>query len=128
MGIMREVWNNDDKSFDGMMATIREKYLENPDENYRRCYLSNLKILAYDTCAAIMLGALCLSLGLVYNDLEDEAKKSEDLTDAVLADMFGLVYKTFNYAKLDFFWWDSIFSPTIDWNPYVITSMTNAFD
>lgn len=127
-GIVSEVWNNDDKSLGGMMATIREKFLENPDENYQRCYLSNLKILAFDACAAIMLGALCLGMSVVYDDLEDEAKKSEDLTDAILADTFGLVYKTFNYAKLDFFWWDSIFSPTIDWNPFMITSMTNAFD
>ena len=128
MGIVNEVWNNDDKSLGGMMATIREKFIENPDENYRRCYLSNLKILAFDACAAIMLGALCLGMSIVYDDLEDEAKKSEDLTDAILADTFGLVYKTFNYAKLDFFWWESIFSPTIDWNPFMITSTVNAID
>jgi hypothetical protein len=111
-----------------MMATIREKFLENPDENYQRCYLSNLKILAFDACAAILLGALCMGLRVVYDDLEDDAKKSEDLTDVILADAFGLFYKTFNYAKLDFFWWDSIFRPTIDWNPFMVTSMTNAFE
>ena len=124
-GIMREVWNNDDKSLGGMMTTIREKFIENPDENYRRCYVSNLKVLAYDMCMAIMLGALCLAMSMVYDDLEDEALKSEDLTDVILADAFGLVYKTFNYAKLDFFWWDSIFSPTIDWNPFMLSSLTN---
>lgn len=126
MGIAKEVWNNDDKSLGGMMTTIREKFINNPDENYRRCYVQNLRILAFDACAAIMLGALCLGLSIVYDDLEDEAKKSEDLTDAILADMFGLVYKTFNYAKLDFFWWDSIFSPTIDWNPFAFSYLTNA--
>jgi hypothetical protein len=73
-----------------------------------------------------MLGALCLGLSIVYDDLEDESKKSEDLTDAILADMFGLVYKTFNYAKLDFFWWDSILSPTIDWNPFAFSYLTSA--
>jgi hypothetical protein len=128
MGIMSEVWNNDDKSLGGMMATIREKFIENPDENYRRCYVSNLKILAYDACMAIMLGALCLGMSIMYEDLEDEAKKSEDLTDVILADTFGLVYKTFNYAKLDFFWWDSIFSPTIDWNPFMLSSLTNTIE
>lgn len=126
MGIAKEVWNNDDKSLGGMMTTIREKYINNPDENYRRCYIQNLKILAFDTCAAVMLGALCLGLSLIYNDLDDEAKKSEDLTDAILADVFGLVYRTFNYAKLDFFWWESIFSPTIDWNPFAFSYLTNA--
>lgn len=128
VGIMSEVWNNDDKSLGGMMATIREKFIENPDENYRRCYVSNLKILAYDACMAIMLGALCLGMSIMYEDLEDEAKKSEDLTDVILADTFGLVYKTFNYAKLDFFWWDSIFSPTIDWNPFMLSSLTNTIE
>ena len=127
-GIARELWNSDDKTLGGMMSTIREKFINNPDENYRRCYITNLKTLAFDACAAIMLGALCLSLGIVYDDLEDEAKKSEDLTDVILADMFGLVYKTFNYAKLDFFWWDSIFSPTIDWNPFALTSAVNAYE
>jgi hypothetical protein len=127
-GIARELWNSDDKTLGGMMATIREKFINNPDENYRRCYITNLKTLAFDACAAIMLGALCLSLGIVYDDLEDEAKKSEDLTDVILADMFGLVYKTFNYAKLDFFWWDSIFSPTIDWNPFALSSAVNAYE
>lgn len=125
MGICSEVWNNDDKSLSGMLTTIRDKFLENPDENYRRCYVSNLKILAYDACMAIMLGALCLGLSVVYDDLEDDALKSEDLTDVILADMFGLVYKTFNYAKLDFFWWESIFGPTIDWNPFMLSSLTN---
>lgn len=127
-GIMREVWNNDDKSLGGMMSTIREKFINNPDENYRRCYVTNLKILAYDMCMAIMLGALCLGLSVVYDDLEDDALKSEDLTDVILADMFGLVYKTFNYAKLDFFWWDSIFSPTIDWNPFMLSTLTNTIE
>lgn len=128
MGIATEVWNNDDKSLGGMMTTIRDKFLENPDENYRRCYVSNLKILAYDACMAIMLGALCLGLSVVYDDLEDDALKSEDLTDVILADMFGLVYKTFNYAKLDFFWWESIFSPTIDWNPFMLSTLTNTVE
>ena len=128
VGIVSEVWNNDDKSLGGMMATIREKFIENPDENYRRCYVSNLKILAYDACMAILLGAICLGMNLVYDDLEDEAKKSEDLTDVILADAFGLVYKTFNYAKLDFFWWESIFSPTIDWNPFMLSSLTNTIE
>ena len=128
MGIVQEVWNNDDKSLGGMMSTIREKFLENPDENYRRCYVTNLKILAFDAMAAIMLGALCLGLSAVYDDLEDDAKKSEDLTDVILADAFGLMYKSFNYAKLDFFWWDSIFSPTIDWNPFAVSSAVNAIE
>lgn len=128
MGIVQEVWNNDDKSLGGMMSTIREKFLENPDENYRRCYVTNLKILAFDAMAAIMLGALCLGLSVVYDDLEDDAKKSEDLTDVILADAFGLVYKSFNYAKLDFFWWNSIFSPTIDWNPFAVSSAVNAIE
>lgn len=127
-GIMQEVWNNDDKSLGGMLATIREKYTNNPDENYRRCYLSNLKILTYDICMAVILGAICLGLQVVYDDLEDEAKKSEDLTDVILADLFGLAYKTFNYAKLDFFWWESIFSPTIDWNPFMVSSTINAVE
>ena len=125
---MQEVWNNDDKSLGGMLATIREKYTNNPDENYRRCYLSNLKILTYDICMAVILGAICLGLQVVYDDLEDEAKKSEDLTDVILADLFGLAYKTFNYAKLDFFWWESIFSPTIDWNPFMVSSTINAVE
>ena len=128
MGIAKEVWNNDDKSLGGMMSTIREKFINNPDENYRRCYISNLKILAYDACMALMLGALCLGLSFVYDDLEDDAKKSEDITDVVLADVFGLFYKSVNYAKLDFFWWDSIFSPTIDWNPFSVSQMKNAFE
>lgn len=127
-GIVREVWNNDDKSLGGMISTIREKFINNPDENYRRCYVTNLKILAYDVCMAIMLGAICLGLRAVYDDLEDDALKSEDLTDVILADLFGLMYKTVNYAKLDFFWWDSIFSPTIDWNPFMVSSLTNTIE
>lgn len=126
--ICREVWNNDDKSFGGMLQTIKDKFTHNPDENYRRCYITNLKLIAYDTIAAILLGALCMGLKLVYDDLDDEAKKSEDLNDVILADMFGLFYKSFNYAKLDFFWWESIFSPTIDWNPFAFSYLTNAVE
>lgn len=124
----RELWYSDDKSFNGMLSTLREKFLNHPDENYRRCYISNLKLLAYDTCMAIMLGALCLGLRIVYEDLEDEAKKSKDLSEVILADIFGLTYRTFNYAKLDFFWWESIFGPTIDWNPFSFSYMTNAIE
>lgn len=127
-GIFNEIWNNDDKSLGGIMATIKEKFIENPDENYRRCYVSNLKILAYDICMAIMLGLLCSGLKLIYDDLEDDAKKSENVEDVLFANTFGLFYKSFNYAKLDFFWWDSIFGPTIDWNPFVISSTKNALE
>ena len=127
-GIVQEIWNNDDKSLGGMLTTVREKFINNPDENYRRCYVSNLKLLAYDTCMAIMLGALTLGLSIVYDDLEDDAKKSEDLTDVILADVFGLVYKSFNYAKLDFFWWESIFAPALDWNPFMVSSLLNAVE
>lgn len=127
-GICKEIWNNDDKSLGGMLSTIKEKFTENPDERYRRCYVSNLKLLAFDMISAILLGALCLGLRLVYDDLEDEAKKSEDLTDVILADAFGLVYKTFNYAKLDFFWWESILSPTLEWNPFALSYLTNAIE
>ena len=127
-GILKEIWNNDDKSLGGILDTVKEKFTENPDENYRRCYVSNLKIAAYDLCMAIILGLLCSGLKLVYDDLEDDAKKSKDLEDVVFANTFGLVYKSFNYAKLDFFWWDSIFSPTIDWNPFVISSIRNTVE
>ena len=127
-GIISEIWNNDDKSLGGMLQTVREKFINNSDENYRRCYITNLKLLAFDTCAAILLGALCLGLRVVYDDLEDDAKKSEDLSDVVLADMFGLVYKTFDYARLDFLWYDAIFTPTIDWNPFAFSYLTNAIE
>lgn len=124
-GIVKEVWNNDNKSLGGMMETIRTKFLENPDENYRRCYVNNLKLITYDLCMAILLGALCFGANLIYDDLEDEAKKSQDLNDVLIANTFGLAFKTLNYAKLDFFWWESIFGPTIDWNPYTVSSLSN---
>jgi hypothetical protein len=68
--------NNDDKSLNGMLKTVREKFIYNPDENYRRCYISNLKLLAFDLSMALMLGTLCLGLNIVYEDLEKHAKKS----------------------------------------------------
>lgn len=90
--------------------------------------MTNLKIAAFDSLAALLLGLLCFGLKSIYDDLDDNARKSEDLTDVILADAFGLVYRTFNYAKLDFFWWDSILSPTIDWNPFSFSYLTNVVE
>ena len=38
VGIVSEIWNNDDKSLGGMMTTIREKFINNPDENFIDMY------------------------------------------------------------------------------------------
>ena len=52
------------------------------------------------------------------DDLADEAKQTKDAGDAASAAAFGLLAKSLRNSSLDFMWWDSIFKPTIEWQPF----------
>lgn len=126
--IVSAIWQNDDKSFGGMWSTIKDNFINNPDERYRRCYITNLKIIAFDTIAALGLGLLSLGAKIIYEDLDKESKKSNEFADAFWANMVGIGYKTLNYTKLDFLFLESIFSPVIDFNPFALSYLSNAIE
>lgn len=111
-----------------MWSTIKDNFINNPDERYKRCYITNLKIIAFDTIAALGLGLLSLGAKLIYEDLDKESKKSNEFADAFWANMVGIGYKTVNYTKLDFLFLESIFSPVIDFNPFALSYLSNAIE
>ena len=90
----------------------------NADEDMRKTYQSNLKSLFMDMLLWILIGGLSAGAMSAADDLADEAKQTKDAGDAASAAAFGLLAKSLRNSSLDFMWWDSIFKPTIEWQPF----------
>jgi hypothetical protein len=100
-------------------------YMNNADENLRKAYKSNLKLLACDFLMWLLIGGAALLLGDWADDEAKEAKESGHFDDALYAAYAGLVYKTVYNSKLDMAWWESIFNVSMDWNPFVVSYIGN---
>lgn len=100
-------------------------YMNNADENLRKTYKSNLKLLACDFLMWLLIGGAALLLGDWADDEAKEAKESGHFDDALYAAYAGLVYKTVYNSKLDMAWWESIFNVSMDWNPFVVSYIGN---
>ena len=100
-------------------------YMNNADENLRKAYKSNLKLLACDFLMWLLIGGAALLLGDWADDEAKEAKESGHFDDALTAAYAGLVYKTVYNSKLDMAWWESIFNVSMDWNPFVVSYIGN---
>ena len=109
-------------------TTIKEGwnlYMNNEDENLRKAYQSNMKLLICDFMLWLAIGGAALLLGDWADEEEKEAKKSGHFDDAAYAAYAGFIYKTVYNSKLDAAWWESIFSISMDFNPFAVTYVGN---
>lgn len=100
-------------------------YMHNSDENLRQTYQANLKLIACDLVLWLMVGFAAILLGDWADEEEKEARRTGHLADAGEATFAGFLYKTVYNSKLDAAWWESIFSISMDFNPFVVTYIGN---
>lgn len=109
---------------DGFKAAWDSMY-NNDDINLRTAYRSNLKHLVIDLFFAVVVGNL---FAAIMDPWEEEAKKqfNKDQSDMGLAAQYAavsLVADSFEHSFMDFNFLDSIFSPTMNWQPFAFSSL-----
>ena len=95
------------------------------DVNLRTAYRSNLKHILLDIFFAVVVGNLFAAL---MDPWKEEAKKksNKDQDDMGLAAQYAavsLVADSFEHSFMDFNFLESIFSPTMDWQPFAFSSL-----
>lgn len=97
----------------------------NPDPNLRRAYRSNLKHLLLDMFFFAVVGNIFAAM---FDPWEEEEKKQfnqdpSDMGKACSYAAVSLLADSFRHSFMDFNFFDSIFSPTINWQPFAFSSM-----
>lgn len=121
----RTVKDSEEGGLGGFKEAFHEMWF-NPDDNLRTAYRSNAKHLLFDLFFMLGVGNL---VRLVMAPEDDELKKAHyadrgNMDKAVAYASYNFFYKTLNNSFMDFNFIDSIFSPTIDWQPMSFSSMT----
>lgn len=101
-----------------------QQFWNNSDENLRKVYRANLRLLISDLFIWLVLGSFFG--GLLGDWSKEEAKKAKDsgrLEDAIQTTVAGLVSKTWINSTLDANFFSSIFKTSIEWNPFAVSRM-----
>lgn len=114
---------------DGSGSSLNERWQDlwnNPDANLRRAYRSNIKHLALDLFFMIVVGNL---FAAAFQPWEEDEKKqfNADPTDMGKAASYmgvKLLADSFDHSVMDFNFFDSIFSPTVEWQPFAFSSIS----
>ena len=121
-----KTWKNSEQDgFAGFNEAWQDMWF-NSDDNLRTAYRSNIKHLMFDMIFMLGIGNL---VGLFFGPEDDELKKAHyadrgDLDKALAYASYNFMYKTFKQSFMDFNFIDSIFSPTVDWQPMSFSAMT----
>lgn len=97
----------------------------NEDINLRTAYRSNLKHIALDLFFAAIVGNL---FAAAFDPWKEEEKKKfdQDPSDMGKASSYAavsLLADSFEHSFMDFNFLDSIFSPTMNWQPFAFSSL-----
>ena len=108
---------------------LRRKYLEKIndetlDPDVAKAYQANVRAFLYDFFAVIILGLLANIMMDWKDDVIEEAKKSGEMNDALVASFANVIGRAFYNSTLDLNWPKTIFEPGFDWNPFMISYMT----
>lgn len=126
-GIMATLWKLGVGTVNGRFSEEWEDLWNNPDENLRIAYRSNIKQLAYDLLMLCVIGNLTsYVLGDWADDEEDEWRKDKgDTAKATDYMMANFIYKTFDNSFRDFNPIASIGDPMFDWQPFAFNTLWN---
>ena len=110
---------------DGNFKDAWNDLWNNTDVNLRTAYRSNIKHLLIDLFFAVLVGNL---FAAALDPWEDDEKKkfNEDIGDLGQASRYAavkLVSDSVDHSFMDFNFMDSIFSPTMDWQPFSFSSV-----
>lgn len=126
-GIMATLWKLGAGAVNGRFSEEWDELWNNPDENLRIAYRSNIKQLAYDLLMLCVVGNLTsYVLGDWADDEEDEWRKDKgDQGKATDYMMANFIYKTFDNSFRDFNMIASIWDPMLDWQPFAFNTLWN---
>ena len=126
-GIMATLWKLGAGAVNGRFSEEWDELWNNPDENLRIAYRSNIKQLAYDLLMLCIVGNLTsYVLGDWADDEEDEWRKDKgDQGKATDYMMANFIYKTFDNSFRDFNMVASIWDPMLDWQPFAFNTLWN---
>lgn len=126
-GIMATLWKLGAGAVNGRFSEEWDELWNNPDENLRIAYRSNIKQLAYDLLMLCIVGNLTsYVLGDWTDDEEDEWRKDKgDTGKATDYMMANFIYKTFDNSFRDFNMVASIWDPMLDWQPFAFNTLWN---
>jgi hypothetical protein len=86
------------------------------DEEFRNLFRANMKQLAYDLTMFGVVGPMCASMMVAWdNDLDKEAKESNDLNDAVVASAAHMACKMVSSSFGDLNFIEAIGGPLTSW-------------
>lgn len=128
-GIMATLWKLGEGAVNGRFSEEWDELWNNPDENLRIAYRSNLKQLAFDIIMLCVIGNLVsYVLGDWADREEDEWLKDKgDEGKAIDYMMTNFLFKTFDNSFRDFNMIASIWDPMLDWQPFAFNTLwTNA--
>ena len=126
-GIMATLWKLGNGAVNGRFKEEWEELWNNPDENLRLAYRSNLKHIAFDMFMLCVVGTLVsYTLGDWADDEEDEWRKDKgDTGKAWDYTMANFLFKTFDNSFRDFNPISSIWDPMLDWQPFAFNTLWN---
>ena len=124
-GIMATLWKLGNGAVNGRFGEEWEELWNNPDENLRLAYRSNIKQLAFDLLMLCVIGNIAsYVLGDWADEEEDEWRKDKgDEGKAIDYMMANFIYKTFDNSFRDFNMIASIWDPMLDWQPFAFNTM-----
>lgn len=124
-GVMATLWKLGNGAVNGRFGEEWESLWNNPDDNLRIAYRSNIKQLAFDLLMLCVIGNLAsYVLGDWADDEEDEWRKDKgDEGKAIDYMMANFIYKTFDNSFRDFNMIASIWDPMLDWQPFAFNTM-----
>ena len=109
--------------FNSIYKNFKSKW-NDPDERLRLAYRSNLKQLFYDL---LMFGIIGNFLGAILGDwldeLKEENKQNRDIMEGVKFAAANVAVLSIKNSFLDFNFFDSIGSPTVQWSPFSLEWM-----
>lgn len=122
---MATLWKLGAGAVDGRFKEEWEELWNNPDDNLRLAYRSNLKQLAFDLIMLTVIGNLTsYVLGDWADDEEDEWRKDKgDQGKALDYMMANFIFKTFDNSFRDFNMIASIWDPMLDWQPFAFNTL-----
>lgn len=108
--------------FGDVMGIIKHDLWNNPDENIRTAYRSNIKQLAYDLNMCLIVGTMLTGFMMnTYKDAEKDNKKQKTLESALYANSANFGYKVLKNSFDDFNFIKTIGGSVGEWTPFSIS-------
>ena len=115
-------------SFADTKNIISARLWNNPDENLRTAYRSNIKQFGYDCLMWGLIGNLLTGFVLnQYKEADKDNKKRKSLESAILANATNFGYRVLKNSADDLNMIHSIAGLGVQWTPFALSYFTNIY-